>query len=343
MNVFFIFKYNKALQKSSIFNDIKCCKQNYFLRVHFKLFVMKFALFLLLFLLIKQNDAAAQQVIPLYKNIIPNSKPYSGKEINSPYENGMHNVSNVSVPTLFVYKPLKPSPLRAAVIIFPGGGYTFLTIDKEGTQFAKALNNWGVTAFVLKYRLPNDSIMNNKSTVPLQDAQQAMLMVREHAAEWNIDASKIGVMGFSAGGHLASSLATGFQTSLIENPNQISLRPDFTILIYPVISFKDSLAHTGSRNALIGANASADTVDYYSTDLHVNASTPKAFIVHASDDDRVPVGNSLAYYEALMKYKIYSELLIYPQGGHGFAMHNKTTTDNWMDHLKNWMASNGWL
>jgi acetyl esterase/lipase len=168
-------------------------------------------------------------------------------------------------------------------------------------------------------------------------------LLREKAKEWNIDPSKIGIMGFSAGGHLAASLSNNFSQSLITNPLNISLRPDFSLLIYPVISFTDSLANKGSRDNLIGINPSDETKRKFSNELQVSAQTPHAFLVHASNDSPVPVANSIVYYQSLLKLKIYSTLILYPGGNHGFGMNNKTTSSRWMDHLKSWLIDNKYL
>jgi len=301
--------------------------------------IMKFFFLLISFLSFTYADA--QQTYPLYENIIPNSKPTVDKEKS--VNNGILIISEVSVPTITVYQPKKQNKSKSAVIICPGGGYGILASGHEGSDVALALNKMGITAFVLKYRLPNDEIMQDKTIGPLQDAQRALQMVRERAKEWKIDAAKVGIMGFSAGGHLATSASTLFDHALIDNKSQTSLRPDFSILIYPVISFSDSLTHLGSRENLAGKNPSEEIKKRYSCELQVTSNTPKAFIVHASDDADVSVKNSLAYYEALLSNKIYGEMLLYPHGGHGFGMNNKTTSDKWMDNLKSWMDANGWL
>lgn len=284
----------------------------------------------------------AQQTMSLYNGDVPNSKSSTIKEKRDNSE-AILLISKVSVPAVDVYKPKNQSPEKSAVIICPGGGYAVLAYDYEGSDVAKLLSSWGITAVVLKYRLPDDSLMKYKSIGPLQDAQRAIQLVREHANEWNIDTAKVGIMGFSAGGHLASTASTHFNKAVIDNPKNTSLRPDFSILIYPVISFSDSLAHMGSRENLIGKNPSQQSIINYSNELQITQQTPPAFLVHASDDDGVLVGNSIAYYEALQRYKIYSELIIYPHGGHGFGMNNKTTKDKWTDSLKNWLIANKWL
>jgi acetyl esterase/lipase len=150
-------------------------------------------------------------------------------------------------------------------------------------------------------------------------------------------------MGFSAGGHLAATASTHFTKPVIDNAGNISLRPDFSILLYPVISFTDSLAHMGSRTNLIGKDPLPEKIEWYSNEMQVTAQTPPAFLVHAADDKTVNVENSIRYYEALLNNHVLSELHLYPKGGHGFGMNNKTTNDKWMERLKNWMQSNGWL
>lgn len=286
----------------------------------------------------------SQTIIPLYKDSIPNSKPSPNQESSTfEGENKILIVHNVSRPSLTVFLPPKEKSNGTAVIICPGGGYFILAASHEGYDVAKKLNEMGVAAFVLKYRIPDDKTMPNKEIGPLQDAQRAIQVVREKAGEWNINPSRIGIMGFSAGGHLASTAGTHFDKSVIENKNNISLRPDFMILIYPVISFTDSIGHIGSRDNLLGKNPSAEKISGYSGELQVMANTPPAFLVHAGNDDVVKVQNSIRFYEAEQKHNIPAEMHIYPKGGHGFGMNNPTTKDLWMERLKNWLDLNGWL
>jgi len=196
----------------------------------------------------------------------------------------------------------------------------------------------GVTAFVLKYCLPDDTTMIDKSMVPLQDAQQAIRLVRSNAAAWGINTSQIGIMGFSAGGHLAATAAAHFNMKAdAGNSDTTSLCPDFAILVYPVISFDSTITHKGSRNNLVGAKATAATIALFSTELQVTKNTPPSFLVHAGDDGAVPVENSIRFYQACIKNKVPVEMHLYPKGGHGFGMSNKTTDDNWLERLKNWM------
>jgi pectinesterase len=275
-----------------------------------------------------------RDIINLY-NIVPNNKPVADKETAVTKDN-VTRISKISNPTLTVFKPAKAN--GKAAIICPGGGYAILAFDKEGTRVAEELNKWGITAFVLKNRLPDDSINTDRSLAPLQDAQQAIRYVRNNAKELGVNKNQIGIMGFSAGGHLASTAATHFNfIADATNMDTVSVRPDFAVLIYPVISFDSTITHKGSRNNLIGANASKEKTDFFSNDLQVTANTPPSFLVHAGDDAAVPVENSLRYYQACIKNKVPVELHLYPKGGHGFGMNNKTTDDNWIERLRNWL------
>ena len=303
---------------------------------------MKTTFCILLLLLACASIGHAQKIWPLYDKV-PGAKPDASVIEKSDTAKGRIRTSLVTQPTLTMFFPAKDKANGTAVVICPGGGYSYLVMNQEGTEVAEAFVKRGVAAFVLKYRLPNDKLMNDKSIGPLQDAQQALKTIREHAAEWSIDTAKVGIMGFSAGGHVASSASTHFQDKLIENGNGTSLRPSFSILIYPVISFSDSLAHKGSRKGLLGENPSAARKDFYSGEKQVTTNTPPAFLVHAGDDKVVAVGNSIAYYESLLRNNVKAELLLYPTGGHGFGLHNATITDNWLERCFNWMESNHWI
>lgn len=281
----------------------------------------------------------AQEVIPLYDKAIPNSKPAPDEEKTTVRADGILVIDNVQKPSMTVYLPAKEKANGTAVIICPGGAYFIEAAGHEGIDVAKEFTKWGITAFVLKYRLPNDKWMVDKSIGPLQDGQRAIQIVRKNAAKWGIDTSHIGIMGFSAGGHLASTIATHYHKSYIDNPESISLRPDFQILGYPVISLSDSLAHMGSRTNLLGKNPGAEAIKEFSNEWQVTADAPAAYLVHASDDKTVKVQNSVLYYLALLDKNVPAEMHIYEKGGHGFGMHNKTTKDEWMESLHHWMQA----
>jgi acetyl esterase/lipase len=283
------------------------------------------------------KQASSQTIFPLYPGKVPNAiKSNIQEKVEG---SGNLFLSKVTVPKLKMFLPDPKIANGAAVVICPGGGYSGLAIIHEGEQVAEAFQKIGVAAFVLQYRLPSDLIMTDKSIGPLQDAQQAIKVVRERAKDWNIDVKKVGIVGFSAGGHLASTAGTHYKVSLIDNPKQISLKPDFMILGYPVISFTDSLTHQGSRENLLGKNPSAQQIKNYSNELQVDSQTPATFLVHAGDDEVVKVQNSLSFYEALQKNNVPAGLMIYPHGGHGFGMNNSTTPDKWFEHCKNWLIS----
>lgn len=283
----------------------------------------------------------AQQVIELYPGAIPGAKaaPASYKERQTVKDGKVTALSKVFQPTITLYQPAAAMANGTAVIICPGGGYQHLAISHEGEEVAKRFNEKGVTAIVLKYRLPDDTTMVDKSFGPLQDAEQAIYMVRKNAARWKINPAKVGIMGFSAGGHLASSLAVHYGDSKIENKEKLSLRPDFAVLVYPVVSFLAS-PHTGSVKNLIGANGTQAQREYFSNELQVNAETPSTFLVHANDDKTVPVENSILFNQALVKNKVAVETHLYQAGGHGFGLRNKTTADDWFERLENWMKAN---
>ena len=289
----------------------------------------------LIFFIFIVKISNAQQTIPLYSGKIPNSKISANEEQNTANALVDTVTRNVSIPTLTIFLPLKNLSKGSAVIICPGGGYGGLLTKREGSDVARAFTKLGVTAFVLKYRLPNDAIMEDKSICPLQDALQALKMVRQNAVKWNIDASKIGIMGFSAGGHLASSAGTHFDTQIIENAENIDLRPSFMVLINPVISFSNEIGHIGSRNNLLGKSPSPEKITFFSNELHVNQSTPQTFLVHTADDTVVSPENSFRFYHALRKNKVNSELHIYSEGEHGFL--KKPVFEEWFGRTVNWM------
>jgi acetyl esterase/lipase len=299
------------------------------------------ALFMLLMAAV--TEAAEPPATPLYPGEIPGA-------IEAPDEESLRDPAeawpfyqNISRPTIAAYKPAKQDPKRTAVIIFPGGGYRGVSILKEGYNVARAFNEMGVTAFVVKYRTPSDRHMKDKRTGPLQDAQQAVATVRRDAAKWNIDPARIGVMGFSAGGHLAATTGTQFKTPVLSQWHSADVRPDFLMLIYPVITFVDPAVHSGSRTMLLGDAPSQADMQRFSPQLAVSDETPPTFLIHAADDQTVPVANSIRFFEALQARKIPAQLMIYPAGGHGYGLNNATTDDRWIERCRQWLQSQAWI
>jgi len=299
-------------------------------------------LFISLFLSVNASISAQQhETIKLWPKTIPGSIQNSSykEEIGKGY-----HISKVSEPTLTVFKPTKEKANGTSVIICPGGGYAILAFDHEGYKVAKWLNELGITAFILKYRLPSDLIMQNKSIGPLQDAQKAIRLVRRNAKKWNLNPDKIGIMGFSAGGHLASTLSTHFNEKVYAAIDSISARPDFSLLIYPVISMNSKITHQGSKNNLLGENPNEEIVLHFSNELMIDKNTPPTFLVHAVDDKVVPIENSIQYLLSLRKYSIPAELHLYQKGGHGFGMNSsKNTESSWTKACELWMQMNAFF
>jgi acetyl esterase/lipase len=259
-----------------------------------------------------------------------------------PDQNGLHGpeivkdcIQNISIPTITVHRASAAAATGAAVVVMPGGGYGAVCVAAEGDPIARILNERGITAVMLKYRLPNQNHL-----IPANDARRAIRTVRAHAAEWGIDPKKIGVWGFSAGGHLASTVTTVFDAG---NPashdpiERVSSRPDFSILFYPVISMKVGITHGGSRQNLIGS--SEDLIERYSNELNVTAETPPCFLLHCSDDKGVPVENSLRFYQALVAHKVPATCLIYEAGGHGPGAFQKNPS--WVASIDDWFRMRG--
>jgi acetyl esterase/lipase len=249
-------------------------------------------------------------------------------------------------PTLTIYLPARELATGTAVVICPGGGYGHLAMDHEGHQIAQWLNSLGVAGFILKYRHRNSGA-GYGHPAPIQDAQRAIRTVRSRAAQWNIDPGRIGIIGFSAGGHLASSAGTHFQTRYSDVKDQIdrvSCRPDFMILMYPVISFTESYTHKGSRTNLLGKNPDPSLVEAFSNERQITPQTPPTFLVHADDDRGVPPENSIAFYLGLRKANVPAEMHIYEKGGHGFGPgKDKGPVSSWMTRCADWMQSRGLL
>lgn len=289
-------------------------------------------------LIMSMTYANAQSEMPLYPGEVPNYKSVPNTQKSETDKNGILRILEVTVPTLTVYAPPKGKSNGISVIICPGGGYRALAALHEGSDVAREFNKMGVTAFVLKYRIPDEKAQVDKSIAPLQDAQQAIRVVRKNAIKYGINPNKIGIIGFSAGGHLAATASTHFLRPVGENADETNVRPDFSILIYPIISFKE-FGRNSSSDQLIGKNPTTQMIDLYSNEMHVTKETPPVFLVHAGDDSSVPVKNSLVYYEACQKNGVQANLVIYSKGGHGFGLNNKSTKEKWMDNVRNWMDS----
>lgn len=257
-------------------------------------------------------------------------------------DDGWTKTRLVTNPRLDYYPAKTGEKASSAVVICPGGGYWGIAIDHEGKQTAEWLNSIGISAFVLKYRLPSDEIMKDKSIGPLQDAQEAIRTVRRHAKEWNIDPAKIGIMGYSAGGHLASTASTHYAEKVYEPVDSTSARPDFSLLIYPVISMDAAITHGGSRFFLLGENPSEEQVKRFSNELQVNAKTPPAFMIHSLDDNVVPIQNSINYALAMKNNKVPCELHIYEHGGHGYGLGRSNDTESsWPKACEKWLKMHG--
>lgn len=313
---------------------------------------------ILFVLILFAHTVFGQKEISLYTGIVPNSiKPTVAIDTSVTRNVGNNKIDilhGVVTPTLTLYLPDPAKATGTAVIICPGGGYSILAISHEGHNMAKKFNEAGIAAFVLKYRLPRKELMPDKRIGSLQDAQRAIQLVRENAKQWNINPNKIGILGSSAGGHLASTAGTHFEKTYIDNPNNISLRPDFMILNYPVISFSDSLTHQGSRLNLIGDAAvavkgskkfqelgmSKEDVVLFSNELQVTPKTPPTFITAPLTDNVVPVGNTFAFVAALQQNKVPVETFIYESGPHGFGMYNPTAKEQWIDACLRWVKRN---
>ena len=275
--------------------------------------------------------------IPLYEEgAIPNSKPTSIEEVLRP----MEQLVNVSKQTLEVFLPAKVKANGASILVFPGGGYVGLTWNLEGPSIGQFFQDHGIAAFVVKYRLPTDATMIDKSIGPIQDAQQAMIIVRQRAKEWNLDSNRVGIIGFSAGGHLASTLGTHFTKAYVPNPNGINLKPDFMILLYPVISMDPKITHMGSRNALLGQRPSNDQVKLFSNELQVTKDTPPTLLIHSADDHLVDVDNSIRIFEALRHAGVPVEMTVLNKGEHALIL---IPRDRWQSIVISWIESNGWL
>lgn len=281
----------------------------------------------------------SQIVLPLYETIPYNIPGIKTDEVVNTWKNDGRDIRfirKISIPEIYVYLP-KIKNTGKAVIICPGGGYSGLAIDHEGHDIAIKLNEYGIAGIVLKNRCPDTDIVTHKTLVPLHDAQRAIQLVRTNAAKWKIQS--VGIMGSSAGGHLASTATTHYNEKIIDNPQGLNLRPDFAILNYPVISFADSITHKGSRDNLLKNENGLDEalVKAYSNELRVTSNTPPIFITHAENDDVVPVANSILFIAACLQNQVPVESYFYAKGGHGYGMNNPTAKRQWIEPCIKWI------
>ncbi|MYM95012.1 prolyl oligopeptidase family serine peptidase [Rugamonas sp. FT81W] len=287
---------------------------------------------ILALLLVASAGAGAQgNVVTLWPNGFPGPHPQLGPERLDD-----ERISNVSIPTLTVYPASYDRPAHTAVIICPGGGYEFLSFTREGHQYAQWLSNLGVTAFVLKSRLSGYG-----HPAPLQDVLRAIRLVRSQAAQYGVAPDRIGVMGSSAGGHLAASASTLYNLPAGRGGDAldaVSARPDFAMLMYPVISMESAVTHAGSRRALLGTSPSAELVRQMSLEQQVNAQTPPTLLMHSQDDGAVPVDNSILYFQALTRAHVPAEMMLFEHGGHGMGMRaGQGTASNWPRRAEEWL------
>ena len=296
---------------------------------------------ILLFLLCCTPLIAQDIQMPLWTSEIPNQLKSGQKEQQELRD--ILWVANVQTPNISVFLPSQRHATGQAIVICPGGGYSGLAYNWEGTDIARWLNSKGIAGIVLKYRLPSAESQPTPRLAPLQDAKQAIRLVRQHAEAWNIDPNQVGVMGFSAGGHLASTLGTHYndaESNVANEQAATSARPDFMILVYPVISMMDDITHKGSRNNLIGDNPSTELIQAYSNELRVNKETPPTFLIHSVDDQAVPVANSLRFYQALIQNNVPVEMHLYPHGGHGYSLAlDDGHLSQWPELLSQWLGS----
>jgi acetyl esterase/lipase len=249
----------------------------------------------------------------------------------------------VDKPWLWVYPAAKESACGTAVVICPGGGYAVHAVDHEGTQVARWFNSFGVTAFVLKYRLAP----RYRHPAPMQDVQRALQYVRANAEKYGVAPKRIGVMGFSAGGHLASTAATHFddgKSDAADPVARVSSRPDFAVLAYPVITLTEPFGHGGSKRNLLGDNPDPEMAKFLSSEQQVTARTPPTFLFHTGEDSGVPVENSLAFYAACRKHKVPAELHVYEFGPHGVGLApGDPALSTWKERLHDWLRTSGLL
>jgi len=288
------------------------------------------------------NGLTAQEQVSLWSpEDIPNHQKSDDQEEIRPGD--IVFIKNVQTPTLQIFLPSKQNATGMAVLICPGGGYSGVAYDWEGTDYAKWFNSQGIAAFVLKYRMPQAKSVVTSYKAPIQDAQRAMRYIRFHAEKFNVNKHNVGVIGSSAGGHLAATLSTHFNTTYYPSSDLLDnelIRPDFQMLIYPVISMKEGITHMGSRKNLLGKTPSEELILQFSNELHITENTPTTFIVHSGNDNAVPVENAIKMYQSLVKHKVKATMHIYPEGGHGYSLgKSKKRAPDWTTLASEWLSS----
>lgn len=298
-------------------------------------------IFFSLVLFVMISCVQAQEFIPLWP---AGKKPnFNGKTVTDTMYN--ERIWRVGTPGVYAFVVPKQENTGSAVLICPGGGYERLSHLYNGFNLARWYNSIGVSAFVLIYRLPHQQDLQQRELAPVQDAQRAMRLIRSRAGAWNIKTDKVGVMGTSAGGHVAAMLGTHLEdeSAIGDSLDARAYRPDFMVLLSPVISM-GRYAHPGSKRNFLGPDTTRAMIERYSNELQVSATTPPAFIVHALNDSTVKVQNSLLFYEALLEKKVNASLHIFPQGGHGIRLDaNPGSTDLWLELLELWLKETGWV
>jgi acetyl esterase/lipase len=299
-----------------------------------KVFVLAAIVFL-------SNKIMAQEFIPLW----PAGKKadWNGRVVTDSIHNERY--FRIGTPGIFAFPVRKEGNKGTTVLICPGGGYDHVTHLYNGFNFASWFNAHGINAFVLVYRLPNQNDLKIREEAPLADAQRAMQILKANASKWNLDKNKIGVMGISAGGHVASTIGTHSEdvSSIKDSLNEINFRPDFMILLSPVVTM-GKYAHGGSKKNFLGSDTSKLFIEKYSNELQVTSNTPPAFIVHAQNDSTVNVRNSLLFYNALIEKGVQASIHVFPQGGHGIGLFdNPGSTDLWLNLLDKWLNEKGFV
>ncbi|MDE1149561.1 MAG: alpha/beta hydrolase [Azospirillaceae bacterium] len=297
---------------------------------------------------LSRQRRAPDAVVPLWPGIPPGGEGLTVKDLvidhgpaGGPSD---RTAESVASPSLAFFRSTSPGP-RGTVLVIPGGGYVDVWFDKEGYDVARWLSGSGLHAAVLTYRLPAAGWKGGPDT-PLQDAQRAMRLLRQNAREWSVDGNRIGVLGFSAGGHLAASLITRHDAPVyapVDGADSLPAAPQLGGLAYPVISMQDGLTHPGSKQQLLGAHPTPEQVTAYSPDQNVRTGTCPTFLVHAADDGAVPVGNSLAMFQALRRQDVAAEMHVFESGGHGFALRSieGRSAEPWPDLYRRWLKRHG--